>query len=126
MPIRLVIVDDNDAYRAGMVRAADSHPGIDLVAEADGGAAALDVIARHRPDVALVDLRMPSVDGVEVCRRVPQIEPPLDCKVAILTAATGTDVHESVMAAGAAACLTKDLPRKEILRIVLALVPART
>lgn len=121
VPLRLVIVDDNDAYRAGMVRAADAHPDIDLVAEADGGVAALDAIGRHRPDIALVDLRMPSVDGIEVCLRVPQITPPLSCKVVILSAATESGDHEQALDAGAAAFLTKDLPRREILGQVLAL-----
>ena len=120
--MRLLIVDDNDAYRAGMVRAADAHPGIDLVAEADGGAAALDAIARHRPDVALVDLRMPNVDGVDVCRGVARLEPPTDCRVAILSAATEAGIHDQALDAGAIAFLTKDLPRKQILDMVLALV----
>ncbi|MCW3011456.1 MAG: hypothetical protein JWO90_1860 [Solirubrobacterales bacterium] len=121
MPVRLAIVDDNDVYRAGMVRAAVAHPDIDLVAEADGGVAALDVIARHRPDIALVDLRMPSVDGIDVCRRVPRMSPPTHCQVVILSAATEAGVHDLALEAGAVAFLTKDLPRKEILRAVVAL-----
>lgn len=121
VPLRLVIVDDNDAYRSGMVRAADAHPEIDLVAQADGGLSALDAIAVHRPSLALVDLRMPSVDGIDVCRGVTRIDPPLNCKVVILSAATESGVHEMALEAGAVAFLTKDLPRKEILRRVLEL-----
>ncbi len=116
-----MIVDDNDAYRAGMVRAATAHADIDLVAEADGGVAALDAIALHRPDVALVDLRMPGVDGIDVCRRVPRMQPALDCRVVILSAATEVGVHELAMEAGASAFLTKDLPRKVILEAVMGL-----
>jgi two-component system nitrate/nitrite response regulator NarL len=122
VPVRLLIVDDSDAYRAGMVRAADAHHGVDLVAEADGGAAALDAIARHRPDVALVDLRMPNVDGVDVCRGVARLEPATDCKVVILSAATEAGIHDEALDAGAIAFLTKDLPRKQILDMVLSLV----
>lgn len=121
MPLRLVIVDDNAAYRAGMVRAASAHPEIDLVAEADGGVAALDAIASHRPDLALVDLRMPSVDGIDVLRRIPSIVPPLSCRVVILSAATEVGVREQALEAGAAAFLTKDLPRSAILRTVLGI-----
>ena len=120
--LRLLIVDDNDVYRAGMVRAADAHPGIDLVAEADGGVAALDAIARHQPDVALVDLRMPAVDGVAVCLAVAAMEPQVATRVVILSAATEAGVHDTALSAGAVAFLTKDLPRKEILGMVLALV----
>ncbi len=120
-----MIVDDNDTYRAGMVRAAEAHPSIDLVAEADGGIAALDAIAQHRPDLALVDLRMPAVDGIDVCRRIQRISPPLECRVVILSAATEEGVRELALEAGAVAFLTKDLPRKEILRTVLALAERR-
>lgn len=125
-PTRLVIVDDNDTYRAGMVRVADAHPGIDLVAEADSGAAALDVIARHRPDVALVDLRMPTVDGLEVCRQVPHISPPLSCMVVLLSAVVSSGVHEHALESGAAAFLSKDLPRREILGQLLTLAGRAT
>lgn len=121
VPLRLLIVDDNDAYRAGMVRAADAHPGIDLVAEADGGAAALDAIVRHRPDVALVDLRMPQVDGVDVCHGVARLEPASECRIAILSAATEAGLHDQALDAGAMAFLTKDLPRRQILDMVLTL-----
>ena len=121
VPLRLVIVDDNAPYRAGMVRAAVAHPDIELVAEADSGVAALDVIAAHRPEIALVDLRMPNVDGIDVCRALPKLIPGVDCRVVILSAATEAGVHELVLEAGAAAFLTKDLPRKDILRIVLEL-----
>lgn len=122
MQLRLLIVDDNDAYRAGMVRAADAHAGIDLVAEADGGMAALDAIARHQPDVALVDLRMPSVDGLEVCRGALAMNPSVETRVVILSAATETGLREEALEAGAVAFLTKDLPRKEILTHVIGLV----
>jgi DNA-binding NarL/FixJ family response regulator len=116
----MLIVDDNDAYRAGMVRTARAHPEIELVAEVDGGHEALDAIDRLRPDAALVDLRMPCVDGLEVCRRVADMSPPPACRVIILS---GADVDESVrdavLDAGAVAFLTKDLPRREILHAVL-------
>ena len=121
VPVRLVIADDNDSYRDGMVRAADRHPDVDLVAEADGGVDVLVAIARHRPDVALVDLRMPGVDGFDVCRRLAAAVPYLPVAVIILSAATEAGLRDAALAAGAVGFLTKDLPRNDILRHVVAL-----
>ena len=121
MPVRLLIADDNDAYRAGMIRAAEQHVSVDLVAEADGGAAAVAAILQHRPDVALVDLRMPSVDGLDVLRRLAHAVPRLDVAVVILSAGTEATACDDAFAAGAAAFLTKDLPRKDILNRLVAL-----
>jgi CheY-like chemotaxis protein len=121
VPVRLLIADDNDAYRDGMVRAADRHLEIDLVAEADGGVDAITAIVRHRPDVALVDLRMPGVDGFEVCRRLAATVPHVAVSVVILSAATEAGLRDEALAAGAVAFLTKDLPRNDILRHVVAL-----
>ena len=108
-----------------MVRAADAHPFVDLVAEADGGLAALHAIAEHRPDVALVDLRMPGVDGFELCRRLADIVPRARVQVAILSAAEDPAVRAEAFAAGAVAFLTKDLPRKDILGHVVELAARR-
>lgn len=119
MPVRLVIADDNDAYRAGMVRAAAQHPDVDLVAEADGGVAALEAIVQHHPDVALVDLRMPVVDGLDVMRRLAHVEPRVGSLVVILSAATEAGVRAEALEHGAIDFLTKDLPRKDILARVV-------
>ncbi len=124
MPVRLLIVDDNAAYRSGMVRAVSAHPEFDLVGEAEGGAEALAQITALEPDLALVDLRMPRVDGIEVCRRVVGAVPPVKTRVVILSAAIEPEVHEIARAAGAIEVLTKDLSRREILTTLLAL--ART
>ena len=119
--VRLLIVDDNDAYRAGMVRAATLHPDIDLVADVDGGAAGLTAIEEHRPDVALVDLRMPSLGGMELCRRLTGVSRPKSVQLVVLSAADEAGVRTEALRAGAVAFLTKDLPRKDILGHVVSL-----
>ena len=119
MPVRLVIVDDNLPYRAGMVRAAAAHPEIEVVAEVEGGAEALEAITLYAPDLALIDLRMPRVDGIEVCRRIPKLVPAVDTLPVILSAAIEPEVHQIAMDAGAAQVLTKDLSRREILTALL-------
>ncbi len=124
--MRIVIVDDNLPYRAGMVRAAMAHPDFDVVAEAEGGAEALETIARHTPDLALIDLRMPLVDGIEVCRRIPELDPAVSTRPVILSAAIEPEVHQIAMDAGAIRVLTKDLSRREILTTLLEIHAGRT
>lgn len=123
--MRLIIADDDDVYRSGMVRAADQHPDIDLVAEADGGAAALTAIAQHRPDIALVDLRMPAVDGIDVCRRAAGLVPSRSVQVVILSVHTEAEAQTRALEAGAVAFLTKDLPRKDIMRRLVEIAARR-
>jgi CheY-like chemotaxis protein len=69
MPLRVLLVDDDDRYRATALRMLIAE-GVDDVAEVDRGADAVDAVAAWRPDVVLVDIRMPGVDGLEVARRI--------------------------------------------------------
>lgn len=119
VPVRLLIVDDNLPYRAGMLRVATAHPEFEVVADAEGGAEALEEIARLDPDIALVDLRMPRVDGIEVCRRIPLLSPAVRTRPVILSAAIEPEVHQIALDAGAVRVLTKDLSRREILTTLL-------
>ena len=84
------------------------------VGEADGGEAALDAIERLRPDVVLLDLRMPDIDGLEVLDRLRDLDPPPQCKVLIVSASLDEHVEQAARAAGAAGCVSKDLARADI------------
>lgn len=74
-PLRIIVVDDHTVMRAGVVALLASESGIEIVGEAGDGRAALGLVERHEPDVALVDLRMPVLDGVatttEIVTRFP-------------------------------------------------------
>src|SRR5690242_21264066 len=84
--VGVLVVDDSPVYRRGMGRAVGLHNGLELVGEAEGGKAALDAIERLRPDVVLLDLRMPDIDGLEVLDRLRELGPSPQCKVLIVSA----------------------------------------
>ena len=73
--MRIVLADDHTLVRAGIRSLLVSIPDVQVVAESDDGRETLDLIARHRPDVALIDIGMPGLSGLEVARRVPKESP---------------------------------------------------
>jgi DNA-binding NarL/FixJ family response regulator len=120
--VTVLVVDDNQIFRRGMVRAVERYAGLDLVGEADSGEAALDAIARLRPDVVLLDLRMPDLDGLSVLERLRSAGPPPPaCRVLIVSATLDDDVERAAGAAGAAGCIGKDRPRADICATALRL-----
>ena len=68
-PVRVLVVDDQELFRRGLIMLLGGDVDIEVVGEAADGAHALDVVARTRPDVVLMDVRMPGLDGIEATRR---------------------------------------------------------
>jgi DNA-binding NarL/FixJ family response regulator len=93
-----------------MGRAVQAHAGLELIGEAEGGHAALEAIERLRPDVVLLDLRMPDLDGFGVLDRMRES----DARVLIVSASLDEETERAARAAGAAGCVSKDSPRAEI------------
>jgi DNA-binding NarL/FixJ family response regulator len=106
--IRVVVADDQDLVRAGLVMILDAQPDLEVVGEAADGPGALDVATRLRPDVLLVDIRMPGLDGVEVTRRLagPGVADPM--KVVIITTFDLDEYILGALRAGARGFLLKD------------------
>lgn len=113
-PLRVVIADDSNAYRSGMARAIRAHDDLDLVGEVDGGVAALAAIIDLQPDVALLDVRMPGLDGLEVCERVRSARPAPTTRLMLLSAYIDDTVMERARAVGADAYLSKAISRRDI------------
>ncbi|MFF4485080.1 response regulator [Streptomyces sp. NPDC001544] len=110
--LRVVVVDDHTVMRAGVVALLGGEEGIEIVGEAGDGRAALDLVARHDPDVALVDLRMPKLDGVATTTEIVARHP--RTKVLILTTYdTDADIERGVEA-GAIGYLLKDTTREQL------------
>ena len=106
--IRLLVVDDHPVVRAGMVAVLGEEPDFEVVGEAGNGAEALALVPRLRPDVVLMDLRMPVMDGAEATARMTSVADPPQVLV-LTTYDTDADIVRAVEA-GARGYLLKDAP----------------
>src|SRR5207247_3685097 len=78
-PVRIFVVDDHEMVRRGLRDLAEEFGGIEVVGEADRASVALEGIARTQPQVALLDIRLPGLDGVELCREIRSENPNVRC-----------------------------------------------
>jgi DNA-binding NarL/FixJ family response regulator len=119
MTVRVVVAEDQALVRAGLLTILSTDPGIEVVAEAGDGRTALERIAAHRPDVALVDVRMPALDGIAVTRAV--VADGLPTRVLVLTTFGQDEVVLEALRAGAQGFLLKDSRPEDLLAAVHAL-----
>jgi DNA-binding NarL/FixJ family response regulator len=117
-PVRVMVVDDQALVREGLMTLLEVAPGIEPVAVAADGEEAVALCARHRPDVVLMDLRMPKLDGVEATRRIRAAQP--ETEVVVLTTHADEASILDALNAGARGYLTKDAGISEIVRAVQA------
>ena len=119
-PIRIVVADDHPVVRGGPVALLRTIEGLDVVAEASDGVAAVRLAEEHRPDVVLMDVRMPGIDGVEATRRIRERAP--ECRVLILTMHDDDATVFTAMQAGAQGYLLKESEQDDVVRAVRAVV----
>lgn len=105
-PVRVILADDHTLVRGGIRRILESQPGVEVVAEAADGREAIDGCAALEPDVLVLDLKMPGIDGIEVLRTVKRAHPAL--KVIVLTMHAGREYVARAMQEGADGYLLKD------------------
>jgi two-component system, NarL family, nitrate/nitrite response regulator NarL len=115
--VRLVIADDHPVYREGLVRGARERPELELVADVGDGRAALETIREHQPDVALLDVRMPELKGLDVLNALRRDRMPT--RVVFLSAHIDSDTVYRAIAMGAGAYLSKESTRREIFDAVM-------
>ncbi len=116
LTVRLLIVDDHPVVRDGLRGMFEGEEGFEVVAEATNGADAISKARAHDPDVVLMDLRMPEMDGVSAIRQMTDLGIP--ARILVLTTFdTDSDVLPAIEA-GATGYLLKDAPRDELLRAV--------
>ncbi|MEV4005225.1 response regulator transcription factor [Actinomadura sp. NPDC049753] len=115
---RILVVDDQTVVREGLVLLLELLPGIEVAGACGDGEQAVAMVAELRPDVVLMDLRMPRMDGVEATRRIREAHP--DVGIVVLTTYADDESIFAALRAGARGYLTKDADADEIARAVAA------
>lgn len=112
-PIRIVLAEDHSLMRKGTLRILEQYPDLIVVGEAGDGQQALELIESLRPDVAILDIRMPKLSGIEVVRRMKNCCP--DTKALMLTAYDDDDYILALIVAGASGYLLKTAHEEELI-----------
>jgi DNA-binding NarL/FixJ family response regulator len=116
-PVRIVLVEDNEVFRDALELLLGMRADVEIVASVGDGAAAVAAAKEHRPDVVLMDYRLPTLDGIQATAQVVEEAPGV--AVVALTASADDAEREALVEAGAVACLTKDQELEEIVAAIL-------
>jgi DNA-binding NarL/FixJ family response regulator len=114
--IRVLLVDDQELVRAGFRMILDAEPDLEIVAEAGDGLEALEAADRHTIDVALMDIRMPNLDGIEATRRLLERSP--ETRVLMLTTFDLNEYVYEALRAGASGFMLKDSPPEKLVEAI--------
>ena len=117
-PIRVVVVDDQRLVRTGFTAILSTEDGIEVIGEASNGEEAIALVEATRPDVVLMDIRMPVMDGVEATRRLAGPKALRPTKVLILTTFDIDELVHNALQAGASGFLLKDAPPEELVHAI--------
>jgi DNA-binding NarL/FixJ family response regulator len=109
----VLVADDQALVRIGLTKVISSEPGLEVVGEASDGKAAVSTALRHRPDVVLMDIRMPVLDGIEATRQIAESLP--NSRVLILTTFGVDEYVFGALRAGASGFMLKDAPPEELI-----------
>jgi NarL family two-component system response regulator LiaR len=116
--IRVLVVDDHDLFRAGLSSVLATHPDVEVVAQASGGRMGIRLARELRPDVVLMDLRMPDLDGAAATREILKHDPKV--RVLALTVVSDESNVAGAVVAGACGYLLKDSPIDDVVEAVRA------
>ncbi len=122
--IAVVIADDHSAFRLALLRVIDAAPDMTVVAAVGDGASALDAIRRLVPAVAVLDVRMPWLDGIDVARRLAEDQQ--DTRVVIATLHWNREVIQRALAAGVSGFLPKETALSQVVDAVRAVASGQT
>ncbi len=122
--MKVIICDDQATVRDGLVMLLKLEPDIEIVGTPEDGAEAVEMVADKKPDLILMDLKMPIMNGVEATRQIVAKYP--DVKVLVLTTYADDEWVFDAIQAGASGYLLKDTPREELIRAVRGTVTGKT
>ncbi len=120
----VLVVDDHALVRTGVVKIISHDPGLVVVAEAANGAEAVEAFTKYRPDVTLLDLRMPVMEGVEAVRRIRELDP--QARVIVLTTYDTDEDITRALKAGAKAYALKDISADELVACIHDVLAGKT
>ena len=123
-PHGVLVVDDHALVRTGVVNIITHEPDLRVVAEASNGAEAVDAYTRHHPDVTLLDLRMPVMEGVEAVRQIRALDP--NAKVIVLTTYDTDEDITRALKAGAKAYVLKDITADDLIACIHDVLAGKT
>jgi DNA-binding NarL/FixJ family response regulator len=115
-PIRIVIADDHPIVREGLAAVLNSQQDMSVIGEAETGMQAVDLYRKLRPDVLLLDLRLPELDGIEVTTRIRKDFP--KARVMILTTYSGDEYIFRALQSGVSSYLLKTIPKRDLLEAI--------
>ena len=124
MSIRMLIAEDQRIVREGLMALFEDEPDIEIVGEAANGAAALELYVKLRPDLVLMDLQMPVLDGAEATRRIREVAP--DARILVLTTYATDEFIFTALRAGAQGYVLKDASAAELIAAVRAVAGGQT
>ena len=116
--IKLMLVDDHDVVRTGLRSYLETQSGLEVVAEAKNGIEALEKAKINQPDIILMDITMPEMDGMEATRQIKSLYP--DCQVLVLTVHADKQYFLEMLAAGASGYMTKQAAADELVAAIKA------
>ncbi len=120
----VLVVDDHSLVRTGVVKIISHDPALEVVAEAANGVEAVEAFTKYRPDVTLLDLRMPVMEGVEAVRRIREVDP--QAKVIVLTTYDTDEDITRALKAGAKAFALKDISADELVACIHDVLAGKT
>ena len=114
--ISVLVVDDHELVRSGITRMLADNPDIEVIGEASSGEEAIDAVRHQRPDIVLMDIRMPGIGGLEATRKILRLDDSI--RVIVVTACADDPYPTRVMQAGATAYITKGADIDEMVRAI--------
>ena len=115
-PVRVLVVDDHDLIRDGLTKLLTGEDGIEVVGMAVNGRQACELTARLKPDIVLMDINMPVLNGIEATAKIKKMSP--ETKILGLTMYADAVANQEMLGAGAFECLTKDSPTEVLLKTI--------
>ena len=116
--IKLMLVDDHDVVRTGLRSFLETQPGLKVIGEASNGLEALEQVKEIQPDIVLMDITMPDMDGMETTRQLKHLHP--ECQVLVLTVHSDKQYFMQMLASGASGYLTKQAAADELVAAIRA------